>query len=96
MSCDPSTSVSVSTTLSYLRSGQVRSGPAMGKTSPTSLRRPSSFQSCGGRSGGRSVSDKVMEALLVQKNQGKLSNSALGWSGNTVDGSVSSVFIVDC
>ena len=55
----------------------------MGKTSPASLRRPSSFQQPPGE--GRAVavalSDKVMEALLLQKNQGKLSNSALGKSG---------------
>ena len=55
----------------------------MSETSSAQLRRPSSFQSCGGEGGrgGRAVSDKVMEALLIQKNQGKLSNSALGKSG---------------
>ena len=53
----------------------------MSKTCSAALRRPSSFQQSPSEGRAGVLSDKVMEALLVQKNQGKLSNSALGKSG---------------
>ena len=47
---------------------------------PNRLRRPSYFHPVGENKSSCPVSDKVIEALMVQQQQGKLATSALGIS----------------